>query len=83
MDAGGGGGHLCDRGAGGDGDDKSTETRYMEQLPPRPQVHNVDIVGRIFGGTMRDKTKKEKKIEEIEKLEEKTKFMMILILNLG
>ena len=44
---------------------KSTETRFTKQLPPHPQVHRVDIVGRIFGGTMRDRGSKiEDKIQK-------------------
>ena len=34
---------------------ESTETNYKNLLPPPPEVHRVDIVGRLFGGTMRDK----------------------------
>ena len=37
---------------------ESTETRYKNQLPPHPEVHRVDIVGRIFGGTIRDRRSK-------------------------
>ena len=59
VDAGGEGGHQMDQDAGGDDYEKSAETR--------PSIHNVDVIGRIFGGTVRDR-KENRKSEKDEKL---------------
>ena len=63
VDAGGEGGHQMDQDAGGDVYDKPAETRP-------DNLHNVDVVGRIFGGTLRDQKEKRRaeKDVKIEKL---------------